>query len=109
MRGRPWTVKEEEKLIELYINTSITCKQIASELDRSLSSVDHRIRQLRKKGMVGYRKPEVQRKYKKDLSNVKLLTPEGAYFITSVLFMRLFFPAKSPETLCLHNCPSGNA
>ncbi len=85
MRGRPWTPEEEQKMIELWKHTTFSYEQIAVKLGRSLESVDYRIRQLRKKGMVGYRKPEVQRKYKKDLSNVKLLTPEGVYFITSVL------------------------
>ena len=48
MRGRSWTLEEEEKLIELHISTSLTYKQIAGELNRSLDSVEHRIRQLRK-------------------------------------------------------------
>ena len=62
MRGRPWTPEEEKKVIELRKHTTFTYEQIADKIGRSLESVDYRIRQLRKKGMVGYRKPEVQRK-----------------------------------------------
>lgn len=84
-RWRLWTAKEEKQLVKWYTTTSFSCKQIADELGRSSGSVESRVRKLRKAGIVGYRKPETQRKYKKDLSNVEQLTPEGAYFITSVL------------------------
>jgi len=86
MRGRSWTSKEEEKLIELWKNTTHSYKQIGDELGRSLDSVECRIRSLRKIGILDYRNPKkIKNKYEKDLSNVIKLTPSGAYFITSVL------------------------
>lgn len=86
MRGRSWTVEEEEQLTKLWNSTSFTYEQIGRELGRSYGSVDHRIRKLRKTGLLGYRNPNIiKNKYKKDLTNVIDLTSCGAYFITSVL------------------------
>jgi len=86
MQKKRWTVQEEEKLIELWKTTRLTCEQIGEELGRSLDAVEYRIRNLRKAGLLDYRNPnKIKNKYKKDLINVKKLTPSGAYFITSVL------------------------
>jgi hypothetical protein len=86
MRGRLWTTEEEEQLIELCKNATLSYKQIAGELNRSLDSVQHRIMKLRKAGILDYRNPKkIKNKYQKDLTNVNRLTPEGSYFITSVL------------------------
>jgi hypothetical protein len=86
MGKKCWKSEEEEKLIELHSTTRFTYKQIGEKLGRSIDSVEHRIRQLRNDGILNYRNPKkVKNKYKKDLSNVKKLTPCGAYFITSVL------------------------
>jgi hypothetical protein len=86
MRGRSWTVEEEEKLIELWNNTPLSYKQIGSELNRSLNSVEGRIRKLRKAGLLDYRNPnKIKNKYEKDLSNVSTLAPSGVYFIISTL------------------------
>jgi len=81
-----WTVEEEEKLINLWTTTRLTYEQIGSALGRSFDSVEHRIRQLRKAGKLGYRNSnKIKNQYEKDLTNVKRLTPNGAFFITSVL------------------------
>lgn len=86
MGGRSWTPEEEEKLIKLYTTTILTYEHIGRELNRSLDSVQHRIMKLRKEGMLEYRNPnKIKNHYEKDLNNVIRLTPEGAYFITSVL------------------------
>jgi len=86
MRGRSWTVEEEEKLIELWNNTLLSYEQIGSELNRSLNSVEGRIRKLRKAGLLYYRNPnKIKNQYEKDLSYVNKLTPCGAYFIVSVI------------------------
>lgn len=86
MRGRSWTVEEEEKLIELCKKADLTYEQIAGELERSYGSVEIRIRKLRKEGLLDYRNPKkIKNKYKKDLINVINLTPSGAYFIISLL------------------------
>ncbi len=80
-----WTPEEEEQLIELWNNTSLTYEQIAGELNRSYNSVEGRIRNLRKAGILGYRNPKIKNRYEKDLDNVENCTPCGAYFITLVL------------------------
>lgn len=86
MRGRSWTSEEEEQLIKLFANMSLSYEQIGKRLVRSIDSVEHRIRQLRKAGILDYRNfKKVKNKYEKDFINVKQLTPGGAYFITSVL------------------------
>ena len=86
MRGRFWTIEEEEKLIELWNINALTYEQIGYELNRSLDSVEHRIRQLRKEGLLYYRNSKkIKNQYEKDLTNVRRLTPFGAYFLISVL------------------------
>ncbi len=69
----------------MHKDSILTCEQIADELGRSLDSVQHRIRKLRKAGLLSYRNPKIKNQYEKDLTNVKKLKPDGAYFITSVL------------------------
>lgn len=83
--NKRWTPEEEEKLIELWNTTTLIYEQIGSELNRDLNSVEHRIRKLRKAGILGYRNPKLKNRYEKDLTNVGRLTSSGAYFIMSVL------------------------
>lgn len=86
MRGRSWTTEEEKKLIEFYNTATLTYEQIGDELGRSLDSVQHRVRKLRKAGILDYRNPNrIKNKYEKDLTNVIRLTPAGVDFITTVL------------------------
>jgi len=81
-----WTIDDDEKLIELWNVTTLTYEQIGDKLGRSFDSVEIRIRKLRKAGHLSYRAPKkVKNQYEKDLTNVRELTPEGAYFITALL------------------------
>lgn len=57
MRRRKWIPKEEEKLIELYMNSALTYEQIGEELNRSLDAVQYRIKTLQETGRLDYRKP----------------------------------------------------
>ena len=86
MGGRSWTSEDDEHLIKLFNDMLLSYEQIGKKLGRSIDSVEHRIRQLRTAGILNYRtSKKVKDKYEKDLSNVKQLTPNGAYFITSLL------------------------
>ena len=55
MRGRSWTSEDEEQLIKLYTNMLLSYEQIGKKLGRSIDSVEHRIRQLGKVGILNYR------------------------------------------------------